>query len=137
MKAINDLEPFGRVSTPSTWSTEVDTLTGGLAGLQRTLAVAAKELRQLHGAYERLLQLAADERPMACADGRAAADQLTAQERRVAALVGLGKTDREVSLLLQLSVHTVKSHVKNILRKRCLRSRWQLPGVVGSAVFDR
>lgn len=129
------VNPTPRTPTPSTWASEVDTLARNLATVQRALGAAAHEVQQLQGTYERLLQLATGERPWGHADGGSPVYRLTLQERRVAILVGLGKQDREVAQLLRLSVHTVKSHVKNILRKLGLRSRWQLPAVVTRADF--
>lgn len=45
------------------------------------------------------------------------AEQLTAREREVLDLIATGATDREIADHLSLSLHTVKSHVRNILAK--------------------
>jgi DNA-binding NarL/FixJ family response regulator len=120
----------GAPSVPSPWSSEVEALAQNLASLQRALGSAAHDLRQLQGAYDRLLRLAAGEG--AWSDG-ASVQRLTVQERRVAMLVGLGQRDRQVAQQLRVSVHTVKSHVKSILRKLGLRSRWQLAALTRGA----
>ncbi|MDQ6713097.1 MAG: helix-turn-helix transcriptional regulator [Candidatus Dormibacteraeota bacterium] len=95
-----------------------------LARLDRHLERAELELRQLRGGYEALLKarLRISEWP---ADG-ATLDALTPRERRVAVLVAAGNSNREVAELLDVSVHTVKSQVKSILRKLELHTRWQL-----------
>lgn len=51
------------------------------------------------------------------ADSPAAADSLTAREREVLELIAQNASDREIADRLSLSVHTVKSHVRNILAK--------------------
>jgi DNA-binding NarL/FixJ family response regulator len=45
------------------------------------------------------------------------AEELTAREREVLEIIATGASDREIALTLTLSVHTVKSHVRNILAK--------------------
>src|SRR5919201_6885911 len=57
---------------------------------------------------------------------------LTSTERKVAILAAAGRTDAEVAAVVHLSVHTVKTHMKSILRKLGLRSRWQLVYELGS-----
>jgi DNA-binding NarL/FixJ family response regulator len=112
------------LASPSDWADDADALAQNLVGLQHTLGVAAQQLRQLQASYDRLLGATAGEE--GAPPSQIGPGTLTRQERRVAALAVLGKTDREVAELLHLSVHTVKSHVKSILRKNGLRSRWQL-----------
>jgi DNA-binding CsgD family transcriptional regulator len=51
---------------------------------------------------------------------------LTATERRVADLVGSGRTNLEVAQALFVSVRTVESHLGRIYRKLGLRSRTEL-----------
>src|SRR5439155_24076740 len=48
---------------------------------------------------------------------------LTAQERRVVALVAEGKTNRDIGLELALSEFTVKTYVSRILKKLNLSRR--------------
>jgi len=45
------------------------------------------------------------------------AERLTAREREVLELIAMGATDREIADRLSLSLHTVKSHVRNMLGK--------------------
>jgi two-component system response regulator DevR len=50
---------------------------------------------------------------------------LTAQERRVLALLSEGRTNREIGDLLHLAEKTVKNYVSNVLAKLGMRSRTQ------------
>ncbi len=45
------------------------------------------------------------------------AEELTPREREVLEVIATGASDREIAQHLSLSVHTVKSHVRNILAK--------------------
>jgi len=95
-----------------------------LARLDRHIQRAELELRQLRGGYEALLKarLRVGEGP----DDGVTPETLTPRERRVAVLVAAGNSNREVAEQLDVSVHTVKSQVKSILRKLELHTRWQL-----------
>jgi DNA-binding CsgD family transcriptional regulator len=63
---------------------------------------------------------------LASIGGRSAASALTVVEERIAALVGTGRTNREVAATLSISVRTVESHLGRIYRKLGLRSRTEL-----------
>jgi DNA-binding NarL/FixJ family response regulator len=52
-------------------------------------------------------------------------DNLTLREQEVLALIATGATDKEIALELCLSIHTVKTHVRNILAKLHVASRRQ------------
>jgi DNA-binding CsgD family transcriptional regulator len=56
---------------------------------------------------------------------------LTAQEARVAELVGRGATNREAAETLYLSPKTVEFHLRGVYRKLGLRSRAELAHLVG------
>jgi DNA-binding CsgD family transcriptional regulator len=66
---------------------------------------------------------------------------LTQAELRVVRFVVAGRTNREIAGLLQLSWHTVNSHVRHALQKLDLHSRVDLtriamqhdPGIAGDA----
>ena len=66
---------------------------------------------------------------------------LTQAELRVVRLVVAGRTNREIAGLLQLSWHTVNSHMRSALQKLDLHNRVDLtrialqhdPGIVGEA----
>jgi DNA-binding NarL/FixJ family response regulator len=45
-------------------------------------------------------------------------------------LLAGGHPDKEVAALLHVSVNTVKTHVKSILRKLNVRSRWEVARVL-------
>ena len=52
--------------------------------------------------------------------------RLTAREREVIDLLGEGLSNKEIATRLHIAVHTVKSHVHNILEKLALRSRLEV-----------
>jgi DNA-binding CsgD family transcriptional regulator len=58
--------------------------------------------------------------------GRTRSDGLTAAERRVAALVASGRTNREVAAELFLGERTVESHLSRVYTKLGVRSRTEL-----------
>ncbi|MBU1100818.1 MAG: response regulator transcription factor [Bacteroidetes bacterium] len=51
---------------------------------------------------------------------------LTTQEKKIVSLIAEGYANKEIALQLNLSTHTVKSHVHNILSKLGLNSRFQI-----------
>ena len=57
---------------------------------------------------------------------RASADGLTETERRVAALVTQGHTNREVAAAMFVTENTVQTHLRHIFRKFDVRSRTEL-----------
>jgi DNA-binding CsgD family transcriptional regulator len=65
----------------------------------------------------------------AWADGRAALDRrtgcarLSRKERNVLQELARGNTTDEIGLLLGVSPHTVRTHVKNLMRKLGARTR--------------
>ena len=52
--------------------------------------------------------------------------RLTSREREVVALLGDGCSNKEIAKELHIAVHTVKSHVHNVLEKLALRSRLEV-----------
>jgi DNA-binding NarL/FixJ family response regulator len=52
--------------------------------------------------------------------------RLTARERQVVDLLGDGLSNKEIANRLHIAVHTVKSHVHNVLEKLSLRSRLEV-----------
>ncbi len=57
--------------------------------------------------------------------------RLTPRERQVADLIGVGLSNKEIAARLHVAVHTVKSHVHNVLGKLELHTRLEV------AVFTR
>ena len=64
--------------------------------------------------------------------GRTREDGLTAAERRVAALVAEGRTNREVAAALFLGERTVASHLTRVYAKLGVRSRTELAHRLGA-----
>jgi DNA-binding NarL/FixJ family response regulator len=62
--------------------------------------------------------------------------ELTSAERRVAALVAAGRTNREVSAQLFTTVGTVEVHLTRIYRKLGLRSRTELARGVADGTLE-
>jgi DNA-binding NarL/FixJ family response regulator len=52
--------------------------------------------------------------------------RLTGRERQVVELLGEGLSNKEIAARLEIAVHTVKSHVHNVLEKLALRSRLEV-----------
>ncbi len=52
--------------------------------------------------------------------------RMTKREREIVELIAEGLTNKEIANRLNLSIHTVKSHVHNILEKMALNSRVQI-----------
>lgn len=51
---------------------------------------------------------------------------MTTREREVVALIGEGLSNKEIAERLHIALHTVKSHVHNVLEKLALHSRLQV-----------
>lgn len=56
--------------------------------------------------------------------------RMTARENDVIALIASGKSNKEIAAHLHIAVHTVKSHVHNILEKLALHTRLELASFV-------
>lgn len=52
--------------------------------------------------------------------------KMTRREQDVIALIADGKSNKEIAIALNIAVHTVKSHVHNILEKLSLHTRLEL-----------
>ncbi|MFE9740711.1 LuxR C-terminal-related transcriptional regulator [Streptomyces sp. NPDC006477] len=61
----------------------------------------------------------------------AALGRLTPQQQRIARLVAGGATNREVADRLTLSPRTVDHHLRSVFARLGIRSRVELPGVIG------
>ncbi|SRR5713101_9539675 len=111
------------------WPSAVISLDDTLRRLGQRLTSAEADLRMARACYEALQQ--ASRMCMGAGPLQSRATRLTAQELRVANLVAAGMSNREVADALHVSVHTVKTHVKNVLEKLSIRSRWQMAATVG------
>ena len=54
------------------------------------------------------------------------ATDLTAREKKVVSLIGDGLSNKAIAMHLDISPHTVKSHVRNVMDKLALHSRLQI-----------
>lgn len=52
--------------------------------------------------------------------------RLTARERQVIDLIGVGLSNKEIASRLHIAIHTVKSHVHNVLEKLALHTRLEV-----------
>jgi len=52
--------------------------------------------------------------------------KLTQRERQVVALIGEGMSNKEIAAGLHVAIHTVKSHVHNVLEKLALHTRLEV-----------
>lgn len=64
--------------------------------------------------------------PRGCFSATNGGQKLTTKEREIAVLILRRYSNTEIAEELYLSMPTVKTHVKNILRKLSLKSRWEL-----------
>jgi DNA-binding CsgD family transcriptional regulator len=90
---------------------------------------ARATLGQALGIFEHLgapLWAAKTSRELAQLATRASAGGLTETERRVAALVTQGHTNREVAAAMFVTENTVQTHLRHIFRKLSVRSRTEL-----------
>ncbi|MEX1259187.1 MAG: response regulator transcription factor [Gemmatimonadota bacterium] len=58
--------------------------------------------------------------------GVSEATALTPRERNVVGLIGEGLSNKAIAKALEISPHTVKSHVRNVMDKLALRTRLQI-----------
>jgi two-component system nitrate/nitrite response regulator NarL len=63
--------------------------------------------------------------------------RLTNRERQVIDLLGEGLSNKEIATRLHIAVHTVKSHVHNVLEKLALRSRLEVAAFSHSRSISR
>ncbi len=111
--ALTAVSPFDSVERP-------------LARLRVAIEQAERELSCLRKAYLEARDSALE--PILPARDPGQPQALSRQEIRVAARLAGGMSNLDIATAMHLSLHTVKSHVRSILRKRGLRSRWQLSG---------
>lgn len=103
----------------------LDALELSLRRLRQDLARVDGDLREIRQSVQRLAELG-----RLAGEGHLPSPQrlspLTARERRVALLAGGGRSNLEIASELRVSVHTVRSQMRSVLRKLELESRWQL-----------
>lgn len=111
-------------TAPATVPPPLDNLECHVARLRSAIQQAQRELHGLQHAVAETAALTQGWSTAEPADSQPSA--LSRQELRVAQLLTQGRSNQEIASTLHVSVHTVKSQVRSILRKRGLRSRWQL-----------
>jgi DNA-binding NarL/FixJ family response regulator len=116
LRPAGDLEPSLPAAAVS--------LEQSLDRLVAAIQTAGRELRRARVEYELVIQAARHAEHELSASATFAC--LTKQERRIALLAMAGSSDAEAAVATHLSVHTVKTHMKSVLRKLALHSRWQL-----------
>lgn len=95
------------------------------------------------GASARADELSETKRPRLAAvrdDGQARGATLTGKERTVMAKLASGATTDEIATLLVVSPHTVRSHIKNGMRKLQASTRAHAVAIAlsdGVIAFDR
>lgn len=89
----------------------------GVAGGNEVLPVALT-----NSLFSQIARQAIDRDP----DRTREAVHLTAREREVVHLLGEGLSNKAIASRLDIAIHTVKSHVHNILEKLALRSRLEV-----------
>jgi DNA-binding CsgD family transcriptional regulator len=90
---------------------------------------ARRELDTARATFTRLgtpIQERQASRELASISGRRPENELTPVEQRIADLVAVGQTNREVAATAFISVRTVESHLGRIYRKLGIRSRTEL-----------
>jgi DNA-binding CsgD family transcriptional regulator len=68
--------------------------------------------------------------------GRPAGSRLTAREREIAGLIGLGLTNKEIAARLKISQRTADTHVQNMLNKLGASNRAQIVALAPAEVPD-
>jgi DNA-binding NarL/FixJ family response regulator len=63
-------------------------------------------------------------------EGVSEATNLTPRERNVVSLIGDGLSNKAIAKALEISPHTVKSHVRNVMDKLALRTRLQIAAYI-------
>ncbi len=61
------------------------------------------------------------------------ASTLTSRERQVMSLIGAGSSNKEIATRLNVRVHTVKTHVHNVLTKLAVRTRLEAAALFHAA----
>lgn len=69
--------------------------------------------------------------------GRPAGTRLTAREREIANLLGLGLTNKEIAVRLKISQRTADTHVQNMLNKLDASNRAQIAVLAAATVAPR
>jgi DNA-binding NarL/FixJ family response regulator len=97
-----------------------------LRGLKEDIARTARRCQELRQAYENVMEAAASDGELPRVAPDSVLYRLTARERLVAALAADGRTNAQVADELHVSLHTVKSQMRSVLRKLEIASRWQI-----------
>jgi DNA-binding CsgD family transcriptional regulator len=95
----------------------------------KSKSAAGESLAQALSIFEQLgaeLWAGKARRELSTISARPLADGLTETQRRVAALVARGQTNREIAAAMFVTQNTVQTHIRHIFQKLGVRSRTQL-----------
>ena len=104
----------------------VEALESALCGLKEDVARAARRCQEVRRAYARLSEAAASDDRLPRPQPGSVLYPLTPRERLVAALAADGRSNAEIAAELHVSLQTVKSQMRSVLRKLQIESRWQI-----------
>ena len=104
----------------------LEALESALCGLRDDVARTARRCQEVRRAYARLSEAAASDGGLPRLQPGSALYPLTPRERLVAALAAEGRSNAQVAAELHVSLQTVKSQMRSVLRKLQIESRWQI-----------
>ena len=107
-----------------------------LHGLKEEVARTARRCQEVRRAYAQVIEAAASDTDLPRVAPSSVLYQLTPRERLVAALAADGRTNVQVAAELHVSLHTVKSQMRSVLRKLEIDSRWQIDRGQSNPAFD-
>ena len=103
-----------------------EALEGALRCLKDDIARTERRCQEVRRAYRQLIEVAASDAELPRVEPDSRLYRLTHRERLVAALAADGRTNAQVAAELHVTLHTVKSQMRSVLRKLEIDSRWQI-----------
>lgn len=126
------------VSAQETRDIVIDSLAAGALGYLTKSSDASEILRAIHlvAAGESYISPTLASFLLAADHANSPTEQLTAQERRVLALLARGERDLDIAAHLNISIRTVRSHLERIRDKTGRRRRVELAQLVAPTDDD-